>query len=172
MTAVRGRRPLAPRPRGFPRPDNAQSEQSLQLELYKVAVDEYRFQVQLNWDRAKYLLAFNTAIIGAGTGLIKVGGSQARGLVGGLFIVGLAAAAASVCAIYLQHRYYRAARNAMTALAGRMSLGESGVATTPGARGLRTTVVAQIGRVQNMLYVLLTVIAGIDSYGIYYAFSK
>ena len=60
----------------------------------------------------------------------------------------------------------------MTALAGRMSLGESGVATTPGARGLRTTVVAQIGRVQNMLYVLLTVIAGIDSYGIYYAFSK
>jgi hypothetical protein len=39
------------------------------LDLYRVAVEEYRFQVQLNWDRAKYLLGFNTAVIGVGTGL-------------------------------------------------------------------------------------------------------
>lgn len=37
-------------------------------DLYKIAVEEYRFQVTLNWDRAKYLLGFNTAVITVGTG--------------------------------------------------------------------------------------------------------
>lgn len=43
------------------------------VDLYKLAVDEYRFQVNLNWDGSKYFLAFNTAVIGVGAGLIKVG---------------------------------------------------------------------------------------------------
>jgi hypothetical protein len=66
------------------------------LDLYKVAVEEYRFQVQLNWDRAKYLLGFNTAIIGVGTGLFKIGShASATPLLIGIFVVGLVAATLS-----------------------------------------------------------------------------
>jgi len=39
---------------------------------YKVAVDEYRFEVKLGWDRAMYYMVFNTAIISVGTGLLKL----------------------------------------------------------------------------------------------------
>src|ERR1700730_15508311 len=59
------------------------------FDLYKLSVEEYRFQVQLNWDRAKYLLGFNTAVIEAGTGLVKFGGKAADELLVGLFAVGL-----------------------------------------------------------------------------------
>jgi hypothetical protein len=34
-------------------------------------VQEYRFQAQLNWDRAKQYLAFNTTILGAAVALSK-----------------------------------------------------------------------------------------------------
>src|SRR5258708_37003030 len=119
MPAVRRSRVVVPRQRISSRGTPALPKRSHDVELYKVAVEEYRFQVQLNWDRAKYLLAFNTAVIGVGTGLIKVGGNAARGLIGSIFIVGLIGAIASVCAIYLQHQYYRSARNAMTAQARR-----------------------------------------------------
>ena len=40
------------------------------IRLYEIAVEEYRFQVQLNWNRAQYLLGFNTAVIAAGAALI------------------------------------------------------------------------------------------------------
>jgi hypothetical protein len=33
---------------------------------YELVLQEYRFQVQLNWDRAKHFLIFNTAILAAG----------------------------------------------------------------------------------------------------------
>lgn len=39
------------------------------LRLYEIAVEEYRFQVRLNWNRAQYLLGFNTAVIAVGAGL-------------------------------------------------------------------------------------------------------
>jgi hypothetical protein len=172
MTEAEKARPTVPQPRATTRPRSAAAERAELVELYKVAVEEYRFQVQLNWDRAKYLLGFNIAVIGAGTGLVKVGSNPARGLVAGLFIVGLIAAAFSIFAIYLQHGYYRSARDTMTALARRIGLGDSAVATTPGARSMRTTAVSQIGKIQNILYSLLLVAASIDAYGVYYAFGK
>ena len=73
------------------------------LDLYKVCVDEYRFQVDLNWDRSKYFLVFNTAVIADGTGLVNVGHRLATPLLVGIFAVGLAAAALSAIAVPLQH---------------------------------------------------------------------
>ena len=32
------------------------------LELYRVVIDEYRFQVRLNWDRTQYFFVLNTAV--------------------------------------------------------------------------------------------------------------
>ena len=75
------------------------------LDLYKVAVEEYRFQVQLNWDRTKYLLGFNTAIIGVGTGLIKIGShSAATPLLIGIFFRGTSCRHAfHVCGLSTAH---------------------------------------------------------------------
>jgi hypothetical protein len=139
------------------------------LDLYKVAVEEYRFQVQLNWDRTKYLLGFNTAIIGVGTGLIKIGSrSAATPLLIGIFVVGLVAATLSIFAVYLQHAYYRSTRDRMVALASQLNLQDTGVATTPGIRNERIDFVSRLGRVQNILYSLLLIIAFIDILGIVY----
>jgi hypothetical protein len=139
------------------------------LDLYKVAVEEYRFQVQLNWDRTKYLLGFNTAIIGVGTGLIKIGShGTAVPLLIGIFVVGLFAAMISMSAVHLQHNYYRSTRDRMVALARRLNLQDSGIATTPGMRSERTSLILRLSRVQNILYSLLVIIAFVDILGIVY----
>lgn len=43
------------------------------FDLYKIAIDEYRFEVDLNWQRTKYFCVLNAAIIAIATGLIKIG---------------------------------------------------------------------------------------------------
>lgn len=138
------------------------------VDLYKIAVDEYRFQVNLNWDRSKYFLAFNTAVIGVGTGLVKIGNTLATPLLVGIFAVGLAAAALSAIAVNLQHGYYRSTRDQMLALAAKLDIEAWGVASTPGIRKERDTLLSRIGKVQNILYTLLLVAAVVDLLGMIY----
>lgn len=142
------------------------------LDLYKVSVDEYRFQVNLNWDRSKYFLVFNTAVIAVGTGLVNVGHRLATPLLVGIFAVGLAAAALSAIAVTLQHNYYRSTRNRMLAIAAELEVEAWGVASTPGARDERTTFIARIGKVQNILYTLLFVVAVVDLLGMIYVLTQ
>lgn len=140
-------------------------ERSERRELYRLAVEEYRFQVQLNWDRAKYFLGFNTAVIAAATGLFKVG-ATADGLVVGLFVVGLVSALLSAGIMRVQHDYYRSARDAMLREAAALGLGERSLTTTPGAQRSRTTRVARLTRVQNFFYAVLLVCATVDGLGV------
>jgi hypothetical protein len=142
------------------------------VDLYKVAVDEYRFQVNLNWDRSKYFLAFNTAVIGVGTGLIKVGNDVATPLLVGIFAVGLVAAGLSSIAVSLQHGYYHSTRDRMLALAAELEIDTRGVASTPGARGERDTFIARLGKVQNILYLLLLIAAALDVIGMIYVLTR
>ena len=44
------------------------------LELYKVVLDEYRFQVNLNWERNKFYVLLNSGLITATCGLLKIPG--------------------------------------------------------------------------------------------------
>jgi len=142
------------------------------VDLYKLAVDEYRFQVNLNWDRSKYFLVFNTAVIGVGTGLVKVGRNVATPLLVGIFAVGLAAAALSAFAISLQHGYYRSTRDRMLAVAATLEIEDWGVASTPGARGERNSFLARIGKVQNILHMLLFVAGVVDVIGMIYVLTR
>lgn len=43
--------------------------------LYEIAIQEYRFQVNLNWDRTKFFFTLNSALVAAAAALIKLGGS-------------------------------------------------------------------------------------------------
>jgi hypothetical protein len=78
------------------------------LDLYKIAVEEYRFQVKLNWDRTAYHLTLNSGLIAVAVGLLKVGSAPVVNLfVAGVFLIGLLASVIGIQAISKGHRYYR-----------------------------------------------------------------
>lgn len=51
----------------------APNTDSRAFELYKMAVDEYRFQVRLNWERTRDYLILNGALVSIAVGLQKRG---------------------------------------------------------------------------------------------------
>ena len=60
------------------------------LEFYKIAIEEYRFQVNLNWNRNKFYITLNSSLIGVACGLLKVPGFEfVQFLTMPLFILGL-----------------------------------------------------------------------------------
>lgn len=78
------------------------------IELYKVAIEEYRFQVKLNNDRLLHLTVFNIAVLSAGAGLLKVGGSKwGNVLVATIFIAGFCTSLIGALAVRTFHQYYR-----------------------------------------------------------------
>lgn len=97
------------------------------LDLYKIAVEEYRFQATFNWSRTQYLLAFNAGILAAGSAVASRPGNSAA-LV---FLLGAVAAVMSGQVIRTQHGYYRAARDHVRRL--------EDVLAVPGPQRLDTT---------------------------------
>ena len=78
------------------------------IELYKTAIEEYRFQVRLNNDRLLHFTVFNIAVLSVGAGLLKVGGSRtANALVAAIFIAGFVTSLIGALAIRTFHQYYR-----------------------------------------------------------------
>jgi hypothetical protein len=79
------------------------------LELYRVAVDEYRFEVKLNWDRMQYYAVVNSGIIAVGAGLLRETTSAGvTVLSGAMFLVGLIMALMGVISTYRSREYYHA----------------------------------------------------------------
>lgn len=78
-------------------------------DLYRLAVEEYRFQARFNWSRTQYLLVFSAGILAAASAL--VGRSTWGAAV--VFVLGAVAAAGSLIVVRTQHGYYRAARDRM-----------------------------------------------------------
>lgn len=52
--------------------DVAKARQELLLKVYDAALAEYRFNVQLNWDRVKFYLGLSVSGIAAGTAIFKL----------------------------------------------------------------------------------------------------
>jgi hypothetical protein len=78
------------------------------LDLYRIAVDEYRFQVRLNWDRTAYLITLNSGLVAVATGLLKIGSATVVDLfVSGVFLVGAFVSLVSIKNVLTGHRYYR-----------------------------------------------------------------
>lgn len=78
------------------------------IDLHKLLMEEYRFQVKLNSDRTQNYLALNTAIITVATGLLRFGDAATRPLVAAVFIVGVFVAIIGRKALIQGHTYYRA----------------------------------------------------------------
>lgn len=141
-------------------------------QLYKISVEEYRFQAGLNWQRSQYLLGLNAAVISVGAGLIQLGPEAAKEdgapLTVAVFLVGMVLAVFSTFAVWKQHAYYQTTRDRMLDIGRLLNLGPLAVATTPGARGASPWRL----KVQTVMYVVLTMLAGVDLFGAIYVASR
>ncbi len=139
------------------------------FDLYKVRIEEYHFQVNLNWERTRYFLALNVGIVGLATGLLRIG-VEGRGqwLVAGLFGFGVIAGILSLAAHTRQHGYYRRSRDSFRVIEDELDLPEEHrLGTTPGMRrerGLR-----RLMTVTNAINVLLGLLAALNAAGAAYA---
>ncbi|HEX3068998.1 MAG TPA: hypothetical protein VHX14_10515 [Thermoanaerobaculia bacterium] len=82
------------------------------LDLYKIVIDEYRFEVTLNWQRTQYYFTVNTAVIAVAASMVKVSGLDGwlpPLIVGILFGLGFATARLARRMIEKGHTYYRRA---------------------------------------------------------------
>lgn len=147
------------------------SDRDEDRELYRLAVDEYRFQVNLNWQRSQYFLGLNVAVLTVAVGILRVGDEPSIGvrlLTAAVFIVGIAASVVSVLAHQTQRLYYQTARDRMMAIGESLQLGDRAVATTPGM-GSSTR---RFSRVTTLLSALFAVVAIIDAAALVYVLRR
>lgn len=132
--------------------------QGLDLEhQYDRALDEYRFQVDLNWRRSEYFFVLNVGLLIAAATLFSAD-DVPRALVALLFAIGALLAGLSVLANEAQHNYYRSARDLKQELERRMELEDLAIVTTQGM-GSR---LRQLGRVRTFMKIMLIAIALVD----------
>lgn len=81
----------------------------LLYKVYDAAVAEYRFNVQLSWDRTKFFLLLNSALIAAGIGFFKISTDKAflSLLLGCFFLISMFVAAMGLASLRVGKDYYR-----------------------------------------------------------------
>ncbi|HYO97083.1 MAG TPA: hypothetical protein VER33_21380 [Polyangiaceae bacterium] len=100
---------------------------------YEHVLQEYRFQVQLNWDRSKHYLTFNTAVLGAAVALAASADtwSVQAGRVA-LFVVCAANSFVGQRAALVGHQYYQRIRHTKSELEKALGLEAYAIQSTPG----------------------------------------
>lgn len=127
------------------------------VEVYKAAIEEYRFQAQFNWSRTQYMLVFNTGILAAGAAVASRHGRSAALI----FALGAVACVLSYFVMRTQHDYYRAARNRMRRIEAHVGIPEDQRTDTTATLGRRKRTVS----VTQLIYVLLSAVAVADVVG-------
>jgi hypothetical protein len=133
---------------------------------YDRAVEEYRFQVDLNWRRSEYFFVLNVGILIASATMFSSGAP--RVLIAALFLVGTLLAGLSFVANDVQHGYYQSARNRKRELEESLKLEDVALATTPGmGSGIQ-----RLGKVGTFLKIMLVAIGVADLVGAGLAISE
>jgi hypothetical protein len=145
---------------------------------YEQVLAEYRFQVLLNWDRAKHYLIFNTAIFGAAAALYKGATSWAsEAAVAALLLIATLNSFAGQLAVALGQQYYRNIRDTKTALERDLGLEQYAIVSTPGmgrAHGVKAAGTPEVGRcrlrkITTQIRILLGAIGVFAALGAAYA---
>ncbi|MFL6234572.1 MAG: hypothetical protein ACJ76N_15680 [Thermoanaerobaculia bacterium] len=129
------------------------------MELYKIAVEEYRFQVKLNAERSRDYLVLNSAIIAAA---VSLSGQHATILAGVVFTAGLCVALLAGLGTHTQHNYYRETRDTKKLLERRLGISGSVVKTTPSTGSRRW----RFGSVTRFNYIIIGMLCVVDLIGI------
>ena len=138
-------------------PENQRDRRDELLELYKAALEDYRFQVQLNWGRSQYLLVLNLALISAATGIVQLGRGEISILVGFIYLIGVFFSIFSISALQSQRKFYRAARDQKQWFEDQLELGAAAI--TPAEHS--TTKISKIWTFKafvNFMFVLLGIL--------------
>ncbi len=102
---------------------------------YELVLQEYRFQVQLNWDRAKHFLIFNTAIFAAAVALYRNGATISAKLgVAALMLVAATNSFVGRHAVAQGHEFYREIRNLKARLETLLGLEGFAIQSTAGMK--------------------------------------
>lgn len=137
-------------------------------EQYRLAVEEYRFQVELNWKRSEYFFVLNVAILLAAVTLLSTSTSLPREVIALVFLVGAGLATASILANRTQHGYYRAARDVKGRLETQLGLDDLALSTTPGM-GSRF---GRLGQVRTFLSIMLAALVAVNLTGFVVCLAK
>jgi hypothetical protein len=141
-----------------PMPRNNSSGPVPPEDVYRVAVEEYRFQATYNWTRTQYLLSLNVAVLVAAAAVASQDEGRGAGLI---FLFGIAAAVLSSQVVRQQHDYYRAARDRMRRAEADLAVPASLRMDTTSTLGGRKRALS----VNQLVYLLLGALAVSDVVG-------
>lgn len=127
------------------------------FELYRLALDDYRFQVQLNQDRSRYFLVLNLTVIGIATGVVQLGQGTISALVAILYLAGFMFCLFSIFALKAQRKFYRSARDQKQYLETRLELGAASITPVERSESKASKLMTFKGFV-NFMFVVLAVL--------------
>jgi len=132
-------------------------------EHYGRVLDEYRFQVNLNWSRSQYYFVLNVALLAAGVGLVSTQ-RVALPVAMAVFLVGTASAVFAMLASTTQKSYYANTRDRKRELEEKLALGDLAIAPTPGMGSVRGRL-ARVTTFQTfiLIAILLADLAGLGT---------
>jgi uncharacterized membrane protein YciS (DUF1049 family) len=138
------------------------------LELYKLALEDYRFQVQLNWGRSQYFLVLNIGIIGIATGIVQSAEDAISPLVAVLYLAGFAFCVFSIAALQVQRKYYIAARDQKKRFENELQLGERSI--TPVQRPSKK--IRRLTTFKSFVNIMLVGLAVLNLYSVYFVITQ
>jgi hypothetical protein len=95
------------------------------LDLYRVAIEEYRFEVRLGWERAGHLLTLDSGLFAGSIGLLRLGGGVAGGpalLVAIVSLLGVAVSLLGIFTVISSRTYYERTKIKKSFLEERLGL--------------------------------------------------
>ncbi len=141
-------------------------------DLYKIAVEEYRFTVSLQADRQKFFIGLNLAVSSVVPAVAKLDVAEGSGkMLAGVLALAAMTALLGMLVVHSSHRYYRNARSQFQEVERRLGLHEQGLGllTTPGMRDQRSGASAdphvsspELPKVYNVVQFLLAALMVFD----------
>ena len=103
-------------------------------EIYRHAIEEYRFEVQISWERTKFYLGLNMALLAAVATLLRIESDSWFPLVV-ISLVGVFASWLGISTIVKGHQYYRQTIWKKTLIEEALGLNERVLGTKADQRG-------------------------------------
>ena len=107
------------------------------LGLYKTAIEEYRFEVNLGWERQKFFVGLNVSLLAAIAGFAKLGGDHGHNaLLAGALFANAVTGIVGISVVRKSHLYYQNARAHFQRIEQRLGYVTNDLAlqTTPGMK--------------------------------------
>lgn len=147
-----------PNPVSKPTGEQTSPEEARLEHLHSIAVDEYRFQVNLNWKRTQYFFALSAALLAVAANTLRIDGDEASLASLPIFVLGLLVALLAMLVEKTQKRYYQQARTHLGDVESAMNIqGGLLLKTTQGMGGPRRRT-PSVGTAQLTILALIALI--------------